>query len=237
MFQFPGFALKDLCIQSLSTCLCTLLTANADNNAHSGGLPHSEIRGSKPILGFPRLIAEYHVLHRLLLPRHPPNALFALDLIRKKQDSVTVALAGLGSGPCRRAADKLARHSSEPKVVHSRPGGACAAPGHLVSVLDLDNTCSFFRLAPESPAHSRNPSKVDCISLNDVKTSDWTAEGPDGRSAVKSGCLFRVVVSRLWWSRAGSNRRPLQCDCSALPAELRPRNRLVEPTGIEPVTS
>ena len=50
----------------------------------SGGLPHSEILGSKPILGSPKLIAEYHVLHRLLLPRHPPNALFALDLIQKK---------------------------------------------------------------------------------------------------------------------------------------------------------
>ena len=55
-------------------------------NELSGGLPHSEIRGSKPILSLPQLIAEYHVLHRLLLPRHPPNALLALDLIQKKQD-------------------------------------------------------------------------------------------------------------------------------------------------------
>ncbi len=50
----------------------------------SGGLPHSEIPGSKLILSSPGLIAEYHVLHRLLLPRHPPNALLALDLIQKK---------------------------------------------------------------------------------------------------------------------------------------------------------
>ena len=56
-----------------------------NNNKVSGGLPHSEIHGSKPILGSPWLIAEYHVFHRLLLPRHPPNALFALDLIQKKQ--------------------------------------------------------------------------------------------------------------------------------------------------------
>lgn len=26
-----------------------------------------------------------------------------------------------------------------------------------------------------------------------------------------------------WWSQTGSNRRPLQCHCSALPAELRPQ--------------
>ena len=54
--------------------------------AIEGGFPHSEIHGSKPIPGSPWLIAGYHVLHRLLLPRHPPNALIALDLIRKKKD-------------------------------------------------------------------------------------------------------------------------------------------------------
>src|SRR4029079_1348151 len=28
-----------------------------------------------------------------------------------------------------------------------------------------------------------------------------------------------------WWSRTGSNRRPQQCDCCALPTELRPHSR------------
>ena len=50
----------------------------------SGGFPHSDIHGSKPIPGSPWLNAGYHVLHRLLLPRHPPNALFALDPIQKE---------------------------------------------------------------------------------------------------------------------------------------------------------
>lgn len=86
MFQFPGFALKTLCIQVISTWLTRLLTSDDDNNQISGGFPHSEISGSKPIPGSPKLIAGYRVLHRLLLPRHPPNALIALDLIRKKKD-------------------------------------------------------------------------------------------------------------------------------------------------------
>ena len=60
--------------------------AEANNIKLSGGLPHSEIHGSKPILSSPGLIAEYHVLHRLLLPRHSPNALLALDLIQKETD-------------------------------------------------------------------------------------------------------------------------------------------------------
>ena len=43
-----------------------------------GGLPHSDIHGSKPARGSPWLFAACHVLHRLLVPRHPPNALLAL---------------------------------------------------------------------------------------------------------------------------------------------------------------
>ena len=39
-------------------------------------LPHSEISGSKVVCTYPKLIAAYHVLRRLLEPRHPPFALF-----------------------------------------------------------------------------------------------------------------------------------------------------------------
>ena len=43
-----------------------------------GGFPHSDIRGSKAICASPRLFAAYHVLHRLLAPRHSPCALSSL---------------------------------------------------------------------------------------------------------------------------------------------------------------
>ena len=39
------------------------------------GLPHSDILGSKPICGYPKLFAACHVLLRLREPRHPPHAL------------------------------------------------------------------------------------------------------------------------------------------------------------------
>ena len=98
MFQFPGFALLILCIQIKSTWFKTLfcptacylktcdpqITSSSINNELSGGFPHSDIPGSKGALASPGLIAECHVLHRLLLPRHPPNALIALDPIQKK---------------------------------------------------------------------------------------------------------------------------------------------------------
>ena len=44
----------------------------------AGGFPHSEISGSKFARNSPELIAACYVLHRLLAPRHPPNALLRL---------------------------------------------------------------------------------------------------------------------------------------------------------------
>ena len=40
--------------------------------------PHSEICGSMCICHSPQLIAAYHVFLRLLVPRHPPCALYSL---------------------------------------------------------------------------------------------------------------------------------------------------------------
>src|SRR5207248_5823992 len=66
MVHFPGLAHTRLCIQ------------RAVARVHLAGFPHSEILGSKPACGSPRLIAACHVLHRLLAPRHPPYALSSL---------------------------------------------------------------------------------------------------------------------------------------------------------------
>jgi hypothetical protein len=48
------------------------------DTARSGGLPHSDIRGSPGARPSPRLFAACHVLHRLSVPRHPPDALLVL---------------------------------------------------------------------------------------------------------------------------------------------------------------
>ena len=44
--------------------------------------PHSEISGSLAMCAYPKLIAAYHVLHRLLMPRHSPCALCSLTYLR-----------------------------------------------------------------------------------------------------------------------------------------------------------
>ena len=48
----------------------------------SCGFPHSDISGSRDICSSPKLIAAYHVFHRLLVPRHPPYALSTLTIER-----------------------------------------------------------------------------------------------------------------------------------------------------------
>ena len=64
MFQFPTFASFNY--EFIKRSLLR------------GGLPHSDTRGSKIALISPRLFAKCCVLHRLLVPRHPPNALVFL---------------------------------------------------------------------------------------------------------------------------------------------------------------
>jgi hypothetical protein len=58
-----------------------LLYSEADFPTLLGiSLEDSEIPGSQPVCGYPRLIAAYHVLLRLPSPRHPPYALSSLTI-------------------------------------------------------------------------------------------------------------------------------------------------------------
>ncbi len=66
MFHFPSFASSGY----------ELFLTMGGMNLH--GFPHSEIPGSMPVSGSPRLIAAIHVLHRLPTPRHPSHALSSL---------------------------------------------------------------------------------------------------------------------------------------------------------------
>ncbi len=80
---------------------CCVLRSMRFNRRRSGinrnGLPHSEIRGSGPICGSPRLIAAYHVLLRLLAPRHPSCALSSFiffDIWKSLICAITVSAVG-----------------------------------------------------------------------------------------------------------------------------------------------
>ncbi len=72
MFQFPPFP-RRLC----APC----------PGIPPGGFPHSEISGSQPAHGSPKLIAVNHVLHRPLAPRHPPCALSSLIRVMRRTEA------------------------------------------------------------------------------------------------------------------------------------------------------
>ena len=66
MFQFPA----------LASCAYGFSTGSPEISQE--GLPHSGIPGLASVCDYPRLIAAYHALHRLLVPRHPPYTLSSL---------------------------------------------------------------------------------------------------------------------------------------------------------------
>ena len=65
-FSSPGALLQDYLVHLAVTAFLT------------AGFPHSDIPGSRPICGSPRLFAAYRVLRRQLVPWHPPCALIRL---------------------------------------------------------------------------------------------------------------------------------------------------------------
>ncbi len=72
MFQFPSFASRQLWIHQQDTQ--TLLWV---------GCPIRKSPDQSLFSGSPKLIAAYHVLHRLLAPRHLPHALSSLTINQK----------------------------------------------------------------------------------------------------------------------------------------------------------
>ena len=66
------------CFSSPRYPLCAMDLRISDRASVSAGFPHSEIRVSSAICAYTRLIAACHVLHRLLVPGHPPYALSSL---------------------------------------------------------------------------------------------------------------------------------------------------------------
>ena len=59
----------------------------------SARFPHSDICGSLDICSSPQLFAAYHVILRLLVPRHPPCALISLTIVSVSSDSHILCIA------------------------------------------------------------------------------------------------------------------------------------------------
>ena len=89
----------------------------------AGGLPHSEICGSKFAHNSPQLIAACHVLHRLCMPRHPPNALKTLD-----SHVINQVISSYPQTPGGHIRDLGFRRISADGQIHKKVNGGLASP-------------------------------------------------------------------------------------------------------------
>jgi hypothetical protein len=194
MFQFPGFA--------------SPAYEFSRRYRRSGGLPHSEIHGSMPARGSPWLIATCCVLHRLSVPRHPPDALQTLDLC---------------------AYPKGKSHHSHMRHAQEKARKGPAPPGRIRSRCITDPTARP-AVASGSDLSGRPRSQI-------LFTCQRSHTAPRGRYLRSLSRIFlrrgrhwslKVILRHpaplSWWRRTGSNRRPHACKARALPTELRPRN-------------
>ena len=131
-----------------------------------GGLPHSDTHGSTPARGSPWLFAACHVLHRLLVPRHPPNALLILNLSASQMrtpkgctrrpsctDTIPRGTNPSKERPCHHSAQISRIHPAH----HPRPGIHTPHPQQpaIGSV-----THTHTPLNPRSPTHGAPPSQA-----------------------------------------------------------------------------
>ena len=214
------------------TWFAPLMTSSRDRSRSddiskaSGGLPHSEIHGSKLILSSPWLIAEYHVLHRLLLPRHPPNALLALDPIQRRQGSIKPRKRALRKQQpafcvlaCPSRHRIAARRTPGRKSYISRPSPAMqATKGHWLVYLTWNKTAAVALGARAPPApraspHSGNPAVLMFLSLHDVNMS---SDGSNGTAPLGADRCDHARRRRHWWVEEDSNLRPHAYQACAL---------------------
>ena len=153
---------------------------NSDQDTLSGGLPHSEIPGSTIARISPGLFAACHVLHRLSVPRHPPDALlFALDH-RIASPAMPHHRRAQGQTPCLPPATAESGGLYEDTSLGQASGQALLAPGLSASVTSQLSLFTLQSTAPRSPAAvSRNLLRTSCaLAQRTGRTSGCSPAAP-----------------------------------------------------------
>ena len=147
---------------------------NSGGDTLAGGFPHSEIRGSTIARISPRLIAACYVLHRLLVPRHPPNALLRLI---SSTSFMTDTASGIGQfdvrHPSRPRQPRKAsvRYARRAKIrCGNRASRTFASAPHLQSCAHLRQTRRSLRSNHTGKAHQRHP-RSSAASTNPLHIS------------------------------------------------------------------
>ena len=166
------------------------------------GFPHSEIPGSKLIRSSPRLIAAYYVLHRLHAPRHPLDALKALDRSHYPypQHNRPLLKGRLVIG--QRTKDHVSQH------------------GRLIGQIKKNQNSRAVAVSPRGCRVKQAARHLFTMSKDPAADTIRRRRQPN----LLSVCDVVSIVQGNWWSRTESNRRHSACKADALPTELRPRS-------------
>ena len=141
-----------------------------------GGFPHSEILGSKPVRGSPRLIAAYHVLHSLSAPRHPPDTLKTLDRSHYRCPSHRSASA---EGNDAMRGRSHAGHDRKDQFAQTCPGALRSSDARRLEVRMIGN-CS-------KAGSKALPVRPDMFPLHDV----WNPQDTDLSVGTCETCFGR----------------------------------------------
>ena len=221
-----------------------------------GGLPHSDIHGSTPARGSPWLFAACHVLHRLLVPRHPPNALITLENLQSPLSEASTPCTGtilskrqttsmVRSTTKTAAAPRRTRHGSlSLSTKHFTPlnNPGCGRPDKTDRSAPPNLSVRHRNQArPETHQNLIHPDKDHTFLKNALQARPVPPPPAIGTrqtrnpnfSAVPSiqpsQVRTNLAQTNPWWRRSGSNRRPPACKAGALPAELRPQWSAIRP--------
>ena len=175
MFQFRAFPSYAYLIQRTIRRYCLR------------GFPHSEISGSTDICSSPKLIAACRVLHRLLMPRHSPCALYSLTYLEIWFSIVELCRQSQITQNCY-CYPHLSRCCPQLKSTYFL-SSLLERPLCCLAFITLIH-CSVFKV--QSPAFVKARNKYS-ISLN---------------------TYFRAYSD--WWARVGSNHRPYDYQSYAL---------------------
>ena len=179
-------------------------------------MPHSDIHGSKPARGSPWLFAACHVLHRLLTPRHPPDALKALDPPEIGTRS-------------RSPDNKLFRQTKTNKNARKGPGApqgnprtpalSPAIPIHNVKHHDKAEAFKS-RLAPTATGGGdrirTDDLKLAKLPLSQLSYAPGSRLKAGNPGPLDPGPLDIGGAAQNWWAREDSNFRPHAYQARAL---------------------
>ena len=188
------------------------------------GLPHSEIRGSTGARPSPRLFAACYVLHRLSVPRHPPNAL-TLRLILSLIPSHAETNAGfqLSAIGCQLATLAPAREPDHGSTQHFffRPARTRTTDSSRHRPPSKDPARKARHRPTRSPLPAHGPAQASRIIDPQCQRPDVRDQGSDVRSHTLTNLAYRS-------EHAGASLNPRY---------LIPVLQVVELTWIEPATS